>query len=160
MKIIYEQQRASAPLAPRINQEGEAVLKATLPSLPPACPQHYPSAAEGQGSLQEQDNHFREEGYTPSLTGWRQDEHGKGAGTPPCCSPFCPPARESSPELGCWPVGASRGSWQCCLQGLGGLVSFSLRPCLDVKPLARRSRNGFTLLFQRNEPPGVRQLRE
>lgn len=36
-----EHQHCSLPC---INQEGEAVLKAALPSLPPACPQHYPSA--------------------------------------------------------------------------------------------------------------------
>lgn len=123
---------------PRINQEGEAVLKATLPSLPPACPQHYPSAAEGQRSLQEQDNHSGEKGYTPSLAGWRQDEHGKGAGIPPCCSPFFPSTRESIPastraELGCRPVGASRGSWQCCLQGLG-LSAFHCTPVLMCSP--------------------------
>lgn len=123
---------------PRINQEGEAVLKAALPE-PSSCSARSIIHLVLKVKEASEDRIITTEKRVAlhHLPGGDNTSRGKGADIPPCCAPFFPPADEAVPastwaELGCqpsrwdWPSG---DSWQRCSQGLGGLVSSAALHC-------------------------------
>lgn len=101
MKIIYEQRCASAPLSPPYKSGGRSRSEGRAP---PA----FPLPARGvihlllkvKRSLRGQDNHYREEGCTPSLAGWRQREPREGCRHPhPAAFPSAHPQMKPSLPL-------------------------------------------------------------